>query len=124
MAEPKQATLAEVLNYRPEQYLSDEDLSWVRSTFGNAKAIARLRKLLLPIISDPDLPVEEMGNDVYLSGVDWQSMPQAHAAHLIAARADAIKFIIGGIIKIKIIAASTGESPMEAALRRSKDSTK
>lgn len=125
MSEPTKdrATLKDVLNYEPEQYLSPEDISWVRTTFGNPKAIARLRKLFLPTISDPEMPLEEMGNDVYLSGLDWMGMPAEHAKAIIAARQDAIKFIVGAIIKIKIIAASSDESPMEAALRRSKDST-
>lgn len=122
--DPKQrATLKDVLNYNPEQYLTDEDIAWVKQTFGNPKAINRLRKLMLPTISDPELPVEQMADDAFLSGFDWMSMPAEHAKVIFAARADAIKFIIGGIIKIKIIASATEESPMEAALRRSKDST-
>jgi hypothetical protein len=126
MAEqPKKASLSDVLNYVPEQYLSADELSWIRSTFkDNPKAINTLRKLFLPTISDATLPVEQMGDDAFSSGLDFMSMPAEHAKVIAAARQDAIKFIFGGIIKTKIIAQSEDESPMESALRRSKDSTK
>jgi len=124
MAEPQKASLKDVLNYEPEQYLSGEELSLLRSTFkNNPRLIALLRKLLVPTISDPSLPIEQMGDDAFSAGLDWKNIPADEAKIIATARQEAIKFIFGGLIKIKIIASSDDENPMEAALRRSKDST-
>lgn len=126
MAEPQRpASLSDLLNYKPEQYLSEGELSLIQSTFrNNPKLIAVLRKIFVPTIADPDLPIEQMGDDTFGAGYQWQQIPADEVKILVVARQDAIKFIMGGLIKLKIIASSSDENPMEAALRRSKDSTK
>lgn len=120
----EKATLRDVLNYDPEQYLSEDEVALIRSTFKDRRLIAVLRKVLLPTISDPSLPVEEMGHDVYLTGVEWGQLPNEQVKSIMLARADAIKFILGALIKLKIIANSTEESPFSKEVRRKMDSTK
>lgn len=124
--EPQRAaSLRDVLNYNPEQYLSDDELALIRSTFkDNPRLIAVVRKVMLPTISDPELPIEEIANDSLLAGVDWQSMPAEHVKAVLQGRQEAIKFIAGGLIKLKMFANSGEESPYSAELRRKKDSTK
>jgi hypothetical protein len=116
--------LGDVLNYDPEQELSAEELSLIQHTFkGNNQLIAVLRKVFLPTLSDPSLPIEKFGSDPFLRQ-DWAAMPHEHVKAIVLARQDAVKFIIGGLIQLKMIANQEVETEMERALRLSKDSTK
>lgn len=121
----ERASLRDVLNYEPEKYLSDEEVALIKSTFRNNPALlAVIRKIMLPTIADPSLPIEEMANDVLLTGVDWMSMPSEHVKPIIQGRMEAIKFVAGGLIKLKVISSAKEENPFEEALRRKKDSAK
>lgn len=126
MADSNQrATLKDVLNYDPEQYLSEEEVALIRSHFNdNPKLIAVIRKLFLPTVSDPSLPLEEFASDAYLAHVEWASMPQDEIKPLMVGRTDAIKFVVGGLIKLKVIASSKEENPYQKELRRKQDSLK
>jgi hypothetical protein len=120
----QRASLRDVINYDPQQYLTDEEMSLIRSTFqNNYKLISIIRKVMIPTIADPSLPIEEVNSDPFLNR-DWSAMPMEEAKALIVARQDAIKFVIGGLIKLQVLAAGQVETPMEMALRRSKDSSK
>ncbi len=127
MAEPKGAgerpTLKELLNYEPDQYITDAEVEMIRNTC-KPEFIRLLRKVLIPTVFDGDIPIENQGLDVYMQGFKWESIAAEHALPLILARQDVIKFILGGLTKLKSIAASKVETAMEAALRRSQDSTK
>lgn len=121
----EKATLRDVLNYDPEQYLSEDEVSLIKSTFkDNKRLLAVLRKVLLPTISDPSLPIEEMSHDVYLAKVDWAQIPEAEIKPIILARQEAIMFVLGALIKLKVIANGSDESPYQAELRKKQDSTK
>jgi hypothetical protein len=121
----EKASLRDVLNYEPEQYLSEDEVALIRSTFkDNPRLLAVLRKVLLPTISDPTLPIEEMGHDAYLAGVDWAQIPSDQIKPIILGRSEAIKFVIGALIKLKVIANAQDESPYQKEMRRKLDSTK
>lgn len=121
----QKASLRDVLNYEAETYFSDEELSLIRSTFQNNPRLMKvLRKALIPTFSDLELPLEDVGKDLWLVGRDYAQIPDAEIKSIVLARQEAIKFIAGGLINLKVIANAKDESPMEAALRRSKDSTK
>lgn len=125
MPPQQRATLQDMLNYAPEEYLTGEDISLIQGTFkNNEKLIKVLRKLLLPTSFDPDLPIEEIKGDVWMVDKDWASVPVDEIKPLVVARADAIKFIIGGLIKLKVIANSREESKEEKEARRQKDSSR
>jgi hypothetical protein len=125
MAEQQKASLRDVINYAPEQYLSEEELSTIRSTFrGNDKLIKILRKIMLPSALDLELPIEEVGSDIWMVDKDFASMPNEEIKTIAVGRQDAIKFIFGGLIKLKVLANQAEESEQERAARRAKDSTK
>lgn len=121
----EKATLSDIINYDPDTYLSLDEVALIRSTFkDNPRLIKVLRKLMVPSVGNPELPVEEMGNDAWIAMRDWSQIPADEAKILMVARQEALKFIFGGMIKLKMIANSSDESPMSAQLRRKQDSTK
>jgi hypothetical protein len=123
--ENQPASLKDVLPYEPEQYLSADEVTLLRNTFGgNEKLIKVLRKVFLPTAFDPELPMEEMGGDVWMANFDFTQMQSSEIKPLVLGRQDAIKFVLGGLIKLKVLANQSEETAMEAAFRRSKDSTK
>jgi len=123
MEKPNQTKLREMLPYEPDTYLSQDEVRLLQATFrGNEKLLKVLRKLMLPSAFDPELPIEEMMGDVWMVDKDFSQLPVGEIKAIVLARQDAIKFILGGLIKLKVIANSVAESPMEAAARRSMDS--
>ena len=123
MAQP--ANLKDVLPYDPETYLSKDEVALIQNTFkGNEQLIKVLRKIFLPTVFDPELPIEEIGGDVWMANFDFTQMQSAEIKPLVLGRQDAIKFVIGGLIKLKVLANTTEMSGIEAAYKRSKDSTK
>lgn len=119
------ATLRDVINYTPEQYFSDSEVVLIRNTFkDNPVLMGVLRKIFLPTVSDPSLPIEEFSKDALLIGVDWMSMPAEHVKAIIQGRMEAIKFIMGGLIQLRMLAHGSVESPLTAETRRAKDSLK
>ena len=119
------AKLKDILVYEPEEYLSEEEITLIRQTFKyNPQLLRVLRKVFIPSIQDPNLPIEEMSNDVYLTGKNWDQIPAEEAKILMVARQDALKFICGGFISLKQIASMEEESEADRAARLAKDSTK
>ena len=122
---PQKATLKDLITYKPEQYMTDEELSLIKSVFkDNVKLLRALRKVFLPTVSDPNLPIEEFGKDLWFAGVDFSQLSKEEVQQRVIAKSEAIKFVMGGFIYLKQMANITEESPMEAALRRSQDSNK
>ena len=123
MEKSQQTKLREMLPYEPDTYLSQEEVRLIQATFkGNEKLLKVLRKLMLPSAFDPELPIEEMMGDVWMVDKDFSQLPVGEIKAIVLARQDAIKFILGGLIKLKVISNSVAETPMEAAARRSMDS--
>jgi len=119
------ASLKDVLPYSPDAYLTQDEMTLLRNTFrGNEKLIKILRKIFLPTALDPELPIEEIGGDVWMANFDFTQMQSSEIKPLVLGRQDAIKFVIGGLIKLKVLANQVEETAMEAAYRRSKDSAK
>lgn len=124
MSEQQPAQLRDVLNYDPEDYLTEADKSWIRATFkDNPRAIQTIRKLFLPNVLD--LPVEEMTNDVWFQGgVDWASMPAEHAHQLVVARQDTIKRVMNGLVQLKMYANLQAKTPDQVEAEAKKNSSK
>jgi len=123
--ENQKATLKDIINYEPDLYITKEEIELIRYTFrSNKKLLNLIRKIMLPTMSDPSMPIEEMGNDVYLTGVDWMTMPAEHCKTIIQGRQEAIKFVAGGLIKLQMIANTPDESAQDKKARLEKDSTK
>ena len=121
----QKAQLKDLLNYEPEQYLSKGEINLIKYHFrDNEKLLKILRKLFLASVADPELPIEEMENDIWLVGRDYAQIPNDEVKSIVVARQEAIKFILGGMIKLKILANAKEETETEKADRRKKDSTK
>lgn len=120
----ERATLQDVINYQADTYINEEDISLIQSTFkDNPRLVNTLRKVLLPSVGDNYLPIEEIGSDPWLN-MDFSMMQNEEIKSIVLARQDAIKFIAGGLIRLKMIAAGAVKSPMSEELRRKKDSSK
>ena len=119
--------LEDVLHYTPESYFSEDEMTLVRNTFNGAtgnRLLKVIRKIMLPTIADPDLPIEEINKDVSLSGIDMMGLAAEHLKPIVLARQESIKFVIGGLIMLKQMANIKEETPANRAARRAKDSTR
>ena len=124
--EQNKVRLEDVLHYTPESYFSDDELALIRNTFNGvtgSRLIKIIRKIMLPTISDPDLPIEEINKDAFLSGIDMSSTAAEHLKPIVLGRQEAIKFVIGGLIQLKQVANIKEETPANRQMRRAKDST-
>lgn len=121
MAEQQpRASLRDVINYEPETYYTPAEIAFIRSTFKGNKALFQvLRKALIPTISDPDLPLEQWSEDFLSKNRNWDSIPESERNTLVVARMEALKFIVGGLIALKVLANSE-----ETTERDPRDSTK
>jgi hypothetical protein len=125
MSEPAKANLRDVLNYEIESYITRDDVKIIREHFKDNPALMRVvRKVFMPTISDGELPVEEVGKDMWFAGVDFGSLTKDEAYVRILARQEAIKFIAGGMMSLKQISNITEEDDLNRAARRAKDSVK
>ncbi len=123
--EQKKATLKDILNYDTETYLSQSEVDLIKRTFkNNPELIKVLRKILLPTAFDPELPIEEMQSDAWMVDKDFALMPAEDIKPIVLARQDMIKFILGGLIKLKMIANIKEETKEEKDARQRMDSLK
>lgn len=123
----KQMRLEDVLTYTPETYFSESEISIIRGSFSGTEGqrlLKVIRKALIPTISDPDLPAEEFGKDLFMSLVDFKSVPAEEAKPLAMGIQVAMKLILGAIIHLKNIANYNEESDSNRVQRRAKDSVK
>lgn len=124
----KQAGLKDVLNYTADQYFNETEISLIQSTFSNPAVIAVLRKVLLPTVSDPSMPIEDFDKDIFMQSRDYAAMSADETKAIVLGRQEAIKFIIGGLIKLKVMSAAanaaTADTPQAKELRKAKDGNK
>lgn len=117
--------LRDLLGYEADTYLSQEEVDLIRNTFKyNPQLIKVLRKVLIPTIHDLELPIEEIGKDAWMMGLDFQSMQEGEIKSIVLGRQEGIKFVIGGLISLKNIASQEEESEQDKKLRDAKNSTK
>lgn len=124
MNEPKNIKLQDVLNYDIDTYLTPEELHLIQNTFNDNRVLKVLRKVMLPSVGDLELTPEEFSKDVWLNGRDYSMIPDAEIKSIVLARQEAIKFIMGGLINLKIMANLKKETQMEKTLREKKNSSK
>lgn len=117
--------LEDILNYKPEEYWNESELGLIRNTFKyNPGLLKVLRKVFIPTIADPELPIEEMGKDVWMTGIDFQTMPVEEVKAIATARQLMVKAIVGGLVQLKVLANSPTDDPGTIAERRAKDSVR
>ena len=126
MAEQKQPTsFKEMIGYEPEAYFTDKEIALAKSTFKNNEALIKLlRKVLLPTAFDPELPIEQLKDDAWMGSLDFESMAVNEVKGIVAGRQNAIKFILGGLVKLKVMANSDDKNPQQLAAIRQANSSK
>lgn len=119
-------TLDEILPYKWESHVTSEEAALLRATFGgNDALIAVLRKVFIPSLSDPSMPIEELGNDMWLFARDWSAVPDNEVKPLVVARQEAIKYVVNGLVRLKMYAnLQNEEDTLNREQRRAKDSAK
>jgi hypothetical protein len=123
--EAEKATLSDIVNYQPEEYLSEGEIDLIRRTFkGNKELLKVLRKVFMPTAMDPELPIEQMGQDAWMVDKDWSALPLDEAKALMVARCDTIKFVLGGLVKLNVLANTKVETEADKKARLNKDSNK
>jgi len=127
MAESKgqPSRLEDVINYKPEEYFSEDELNLIRNTFRGEmglKLIKVLRKAFIPTVNDPELPVESFQNDSFLMGLDYNTIPTDQVKSIVMGRQHAVKLVFGALIKLKVIAHTKYETPDELEAKANKDS--
>jgi hypothetical protein len=124
-SKPSPLSLRDVINYDPDRYLQDDEVAWIQTTFrNNPKAIRTLQKIFLPAVADTMQPIEQFANDAFGAGYDFAQVPHEELKAIILARQDAIKFVAGGLIKLKLVANNKPETDQERANRKQKDSAR
>jgi hypothetical protein len=123
--EPAKANIRDILNYQVESYITEDDVRIIREHFkDNPILLQVIRKVFMPSISYAQMPVEELGKDMWFAGVDFSTLSKDEAYVRILARQEAIKFIVGGMISLKQISNISEEDDLNRAARRQKDSSK
>lgn len=125
--EPKPAELQDIITYTPETYFSDEEVALIRQSFNGptgSKLLKVIRKALLPTISDPDLPVEELGKDMFMALVDFTKLQDGEVKPVAMGLQLTAKIIVGSLIHLKTLANVQEETKEEAARRNSKNATR
>jgi len=123
MSEQK-ASLQDVLNYTPQTSLTEWEVKLIKDTFKDNDALLNvIRKVMLPSISDPSLPVEEFSKDMFFAHVDWAMMPENEIKPTVLGLQKAAQYILGSFIKLKVIANMKDETDEQRNLRRKKDSS-
>lgn len=123
----QRATLDDIITYTPDQYFSDEELALIRNAFNGAagsRLFKIIRKVMLPSISDPELPIEEMGRDMFMAQLDFKSMPAEEVKPAAMGLQLAAKAVLGGLVQLRTLANVKEETPANRAERRAKDSDK
>jgi hypothetical protein len=129
MAEKPQQPISikDIISYTPEEYFSDEERKLLRSTFGGAQGqrlLKIVRKTLLPTVSDPDLPIEQLAKDLFMSAVDFRPMPAEEVKSVAMGLQLAVKVISGSLMQLRDLANVKEETVQEIAARRAKNSAR
>lgn len=125
--EGQRARVEDLISYTPDSYFSDDELTLIRNTFNGpqgARLVKILRKVMLPTITDPELPIEEIGRDVFMAKVDFLSMTKEEAKEIATALQMTAKGILGGLVQLRQLATIKEESPQSRTARREKDSSR
>lgn len=119
--------LGAVEGYQREEYYTADEMSWLRQTFGGVqggKNVNTLRKIFLPTLHDIGLPIEQLLNDVWMLDVNFKDVPGEQIKPIVMGRQEALKFIMNGLVKIKVLGSTGSKTKEQIAADRAKDSTK
>lgn len=123
----EQASLKDIVGYTPDSYFSEEEVSLIQQVFGGVtgkKMLKIVRKVLIPTLLDPELPVEEVAGDPWMALTKFDQMPVEQVKAVVMGRQEAMKYALGALVKLTQIANSKPLSPAEKASARAKNSAK
>lgn len=121
------AKLEDIISYTPESYFTQDDLALLRSHFNGPQGLKLLqviRKAVLPTISDPNLPIEELGKDIWMSAVDFKQMQESEVKPTVLGLQVAVKVLVGSLIQLRDLANVKEETATERALREKRNSSR
>lgn len=127
MEPQKPAQLEDIISYAPPTLFSDDELALIRSHFNGPTGAALIKilwKALIPSVHSPELPMELIGQDLYLGLIDFKSVPSDEAKSLAMGLQYTVKGIMGGLTNLKNLANIKDETDAERILRIKKDSSK
>lgn len=118
------ARIEDVVGYDVQSELTEAEMSLIRNTFKDNPALFTvLRKVFAPSVGDLGLPIEKMGADPFMK-VDWKQVQSDEAKAIVLGIQNAYKFVLGGLIQLKVLAQSPVETEQEKKLRLQKNSNK
>lgn len=123
----QKAELSDIISYTPETYFSEEELELIRAHFNGPsgrKLLKVVRKALLPTISDPELPVEELAKDMFMSAVDFRMMQENEVKPTVMGLQLSAKIIAGALMQLQSLANVAPEDEKTRKAREAKDSAK
>jgi len=121
------ANLDDIISYAPPTLFSEEEVALIRSHFNGAvgaKLLKILWKALIPSIHSADLPMELIGQDLFLGLIDFKSVPQDEAKSLAMGLQYTVKGIMGGLTNLKNLANIKEDTEENRAARRAKNSSR
>jgi len=109
------------LNYVPPLLFSKEDVAQLRATYGGQenKNMDLLRRVLLPSLLDPNVPVEYGANDMWMDR-DFAGIPNEEIKSIVLARQEVIKWVAGSLVRIRQMANQPEEESVEERAARQK----
>ena len=125
--EQQQVKLEDILAYTPDTYFSDDDLTFLRGRFNGpegSRLLRLIRKIMLPTVSDPELPIEEIGKDIFMSAIDFKSMPEDQVKPVVMGLQLTVKAVMGGLIQLRNLANVKEETAESRAQRRARNSAR
>ncbi len=125
--EGKKVTIDEIVGYKADTYISEKEIKTIQSVFGGPQGkeiLAILRKIMLPTVLDPNLPIEEMGKDMFMQRVDFTTLSVEESKAISMGLQLTIKTVLGGLIQLKQLAMIQEETAADKAERIARNSNK
>lgn len=123
----KKVALEDILGYKAETYLTEEETKLIKSAFGGrngSKLLHVIRKIMTPTVLDLELPIEEMGKDMFLQRIDFVNLNAEETKAIVMGLQLSTKVLLGGLVQLKQMANISEESAADRASRMQKDSAK
>ena len=93
------------LNYSVPLLFSKEDVAQLKALYGGQdnKNMELLRRIFLPSLFDPTVPVEYGANDMWMDR-DFAQIPNEEVKSIVLARQELIKWVTGTLVRIRQMA--------------------
>lgn len=123
----KKASIEDIVGYKAETYLTEKEIKIIQSVFNGTQGkdiLKIIRKIMMPSSLDPELPIEEMGKDMFMSKVDFVQLSVEESKAISMGLQLTTKIVFGGLIQLKQLAQIQEETPADKAARLARNSSK